>query len=197
MRRGDLRDEGYDPSLFASVKLAMLRSIIRETFWLLLCLALIISLIVNPEKVAPKYWGFLSQYMASLLAFYGFNIYLLVGVYTRPLVRTLRMKRIKKVLLPVVMLVNAFCAVFAFHAVDFYGEVIRGRFFVIEAVALIIYAYIMIFSLFGFAVILSLLLGILLCQVNLCALCSLCCRRQPARGGQRRNDGRERGQRQA
>ena len=188
MRRGDLRDEGYDPHLFLTVKLGLQRSIIRETLWILLCLALVISLIVNPEKVALKYWGFLGQYMASLLAFYALNVYVLCGVYKRALVKTLRMKRIKTILLPVVMLMNGFLMVFAYDAIDFYGEVVRGKFFIIEAVALLIYAYIGVLSLFGLAIIMLLILSILTCQVNICALCSsCCCRRQPAR--QRRDEG--------
>ena len=69
-----MRDEGYDPHLFLTVKLGLQRSIIRETLWVLLCLALLISLTVNPEEVALKYWGFLGQYMASLLAFYALNV---------------------------------------------------------------------------------------------------------------------------
>ena len=163
---------------------------IRETLWLLLCLALVISLIVGPEKVAPKYWGFLGLYMASLLAFYAFNIYLLVGVYKRPLRSTLAQKSIRKMIRPVVFLIVGLCMVFAFDAIDFYSEAVRGRFFIIEAVAILIYAYIGIFSLLGVLLILLLILSILTCQVNLCALCS-CCRQQPGR--QRRDDRNGRG----
>ena len=181
MRRGDLRDEGYDPHLFLTVKLGLQRSIIRETLWILLCLSLVISLLVDPDKVALKYWGFLGQYMASLLAFYALNFYVLCGVYKRAMVKTLRMKRIKTLLLPVVMLINGFFMVFAYDAIDFYGEAVRGRFFIIEAVALIIYAYIGVLSLFGTAIILLFILSILTCQVNICALFSCCCRRQTAR----------------
>ena len=168
------------------MKLGLQRSIIRETLWILLCLALVISLIVNPEKVALKYWGFLGQYMASLLAFYALNVYVLCGVYKRALVKTLRMKRMKTILLPVAMLINGFFMVFAYDAIDFYGQVVRGKFFIIEAVALLIYAYIGVLSLFGLAIILLFILSILTCQVNVCALCSRCCRRQTAR--QRRDE---------
>ena len=62
-----------------------------------MCLVLVITLIIDSSNVTPKYWGFLIQYMASLLAFYVFDIYLLVGIEKRSLKNTLRLKSLKKV----------------------------------------------------------------------------------------------------
>lgn len=76
MRRGDLvrRDEGYDPHLFGSTKLRMQKILMLETFWVLLCFVLVISLIFDRSSMTPRYWALLGHYMASLLVSYVFDI---------------------------------------------------------------------------------------------------------------------------
>ena len=196
MRRGDLRDEGYDPHLFQRIKLSMQRSLILETLWILLCIALLISLILNPENVGSNYFGFLGLYMACLFAFYIFNIYLVAGIYKRSLNRTLRMQSLKRMIKPIVFLIVGLCMMFAFDALRFYGDVIQNRFFILKVAAMIIYGYIAIYTLLGFAVILLAALSILTCQINICTLCSFCCYRgTDSNGRRRRNQGGRGGRR--
>ena len=68
------RDEGYDPYLFGSTKLGMQKMLMLETFWVSLCFVLLISLIVDRSRMQPRYWALLGHYMATLLAFYVFDI---------------------------------------------------------------------------------------------------------------------------
>ena len=149
-----------------------------------MCLVLVITLIIDSSNVTPKYWGFLIQYMASLLAFYVFDIYLLVGIEKRSLKNTLRLKSLKKVTMPVAFLLLGLCMLLAYDAMDFYSDAVNERFFVIEIVALLIYAYIGILSLLGLAVICILTIAVLTCQVDLCVLCR---RKRSRRRHDRRN----------
>ena len=116
-----MRDEGYDPHLFQTIKLGMQRSLIIETLWLLLVIAMTISIAVSSEQQpSVKYWGFMGQYLACIVLFYAFSVQLLVGFYKRPLRSSMRMKNIDKVIRPVVYLVDAICMVFAYDAFNFY-----------------------------------------------------------------------------
>ena len=63
------------------------------------------------------------------------------------------------------------CMVFLYDGLDFYTESVDGRFFALEIIALLMYAYVGILSLFGMAVMCLLAISILTCQVNLCVLC--------------------------
>lgn len=181
MRRGNLRDEGYDPDLFQKTKLGMQRSFILETIWVLLCTAMTICCAVGQRQVEAKYWGFIGQYMASILAFYAISVVLLGGIHRRPLRVTLHYKGIKKVVRPIVFLIAAICMAFAYDALHFYNDVLQDRFFVIEITGLLIYPYLAVYSLLGLAVVLVFILSILTCQINICAFGCCKCRSRSLR----------------
>ena len=84
---------------------------------------------------------------------------------------TLRLKGIKKMVMPMAYLALGLCVVFVYDGIDFYKESVDGMFFALEIIAFLIYAYVGVLSLFGMAVMCLLAISILTCQVNLCVLC--------------------------